>query len=37
MIGGLDDIALSLRLSDTIAGFEAQRPGRLPTTAGLGG
>jgi 3-isopropylmalate/(R)-2-methylmalate dehydratase small subunit len=37
MIGGLDDIALSLRLSDTIAGFEAQRPGRLPITAGLGG
>ncbi len=37
IIGGLDDIALSLRLADTIAGFEAQRPGRLPTTSGLGG
>ena len=37
LLGGLDDIALSLRLADAITGFEAQRPARLPTTAGLGG
>jgi 3-isopropylmalate/(R)-2-methylmalate dehydratase small subunit len=37
LLGGLDDIALSLRLADAITGFEAQRSARLPTTAGLGG
>ncbi|TMD97679.1 MAG: 3-isopropylmalate dehydratase small subunit [Chloroflexi bacterium] len=37
LAGGLDDIALSLRHADVIAGYEAQRPGRLPTTAGLRG
>jgi len=34
--GGLDDIALSLRHEDDIAAYEARRPDRLPTTAGLG-
>jgi 3-isopropylmalate/(R)-2-methylmalate dehydratase small subunit len=37
LLGGLDDIALSLRLADAITGFEALRPTRLPTTAGLSG
>lgn len=37
LLGGLDDIALSLRLADAITGFEAQRPARLPITTGLGG
>ena len=35
LAGGLDDIALSLRQADAISAFEATRPGRLPTTAGL--
>jgi 3-isopropylmalate/(R)-2-methylmalate dehydratase small subunit len=37
LVGGLDDIALSLRQADAITAFEAGRPGRLPTTAGLRG
>jgi 3-isopropylmalate/(R)-2-methylmalate dehydratase small subunit len=37
LVGGLDDIALSLRQADAITAFEAARPGRLPTTAGLRG
>ncbi len=37
LLGGLGDIALSLRLAGTIAGFEERRPAHLPTTAGLGG
>jgi 3-isopropylmalate/(R)-2-methylmalate dehydratase small subunit len=37
LVGGLDDIALSLRQADAITAFEAVRPGRLPTTAGLRG
>jgi 3-isopropylmalate/(R)-2-methylmalate dehydratase small subunit len=37
LVGGLDDIALSLRQADAITAFEAKRPGRLPTTAGLRG
>ena len=37
LVGGLDDIALSLRHADVIAGYEEQRPGRLPTTTGLRG
>jgi len=35
LVGGLDDIALSLRHADVIAGYEAERPDRLPTTSGL--
>ncbi len=37
LVGGLDDVALSLRQSDVIAGYEAGRPSRLPTTSGLAG
>jgi 3-isopropylmalate/(R)-2-methylmalate dehydratase small subunit len=37
LIGGLDDIALSLRHADAITAFESQRAARLPTTSGLRG
>ena len=37
LVGGLDDIALSLRHADAIASYEAGRPGRLPTTSALRG
>jgi 3-isopropylmalate/(R)-2-methylmalate dehydratase small subunit len=37
LVGGLDDIALSLRHADAITAYEAQRPERLPTTSGLRG
>jgi 3-isopropylmalate/(R)-2-methylmalate dehydratase small subunit len=37
LVGGLDDIALSLRHAEAISAFEQNRPGRLPTTAGLRG
>ncbi|WP_019633057.1 3-isopropylmalate dehydratase small subunit [Actinomadura atramentaria] len=33
LMEGLDDIGLTLRHADDIAAFEADRPGRLPTTA----
>jgi 3-isopropylmalate/(R)-2-methylmalate dehydratase small subunit len=32
LLEGLDDISLTLRHADTIADFEAHRPGFLPTT-----
>jgi len=35
LVGGLDDIALSLRHADAIAEYEAHRPERLPTNAAL--
>ncbi len=34
LLGGLDDIVLTLRHADDIAAFEAARPRRLPTTIG---
>ena len=37
LVGGLDDIALSLRHASDIEAFEARRPARMPTTAGIGG
>ncbi|HEX3607085.1 MAG TPA: 3-isopropylmalate dehydratase small subunit [Candidatus Dormibacteraeota bacterium] len=33
LVGGLDDIALSLRHAGAITSYEAQRPGRLPSTS----
>jgi 3-isopropylmalate/(R)-2-methylmalate dehydratase small subunit len=35
LVGGLDDIALSLRHADAISAYEKQRPERLPTTSAL--